>query len=319
MKIVEFQHIQSGVRKLAAVKETLEHLQEAYKEAAAFIMYGLTAFSDGSTRTPLMLFYGCLNSSTAPVYNISAGVVWYNGELYEVPAFSGTASGSNVPVLSINTTYASSDPALYKNASGASETFNTHSIRKLLWSFAPSGSGISDFAGLLTFKFILASRLGNSFAAQGVRRAYTNQAIIGNPATAAEWNLINLSLPAFYLTTNNVDRLRIKLTGAYGATANVKTIRITLNGANIFNESGAINGVAFEIDIDVIRLDVNTGRVIARWNYMGKTSIHITSLAIPSFNFDSNQSLIVHVTSSGGAADDIRSHSLILTTDPIPS
>src|SRR5690348_14349237 len=147
MRLVDFQHIQNGVRKLAAVKETLEHLQDSLKETVAALTDGIIAQGAGVT-----VLFGCVNSEADPDYTISAGWVYYNGEIYEVPTFSGTATGGNVPVLSLNTSYLATDPARYKKADGSFENINTHSIRKLLWSFAASGSGIADFSEIVSLK-----------------------------------------------------------------------------------------------------------------------------------------------------------------------
>lgn len=176
MKLVDFQYIQNGVRKLAAVKQTFEHIQESYKEAIASLTDGIIAQGAGVT-----VLYGCVNSGTAPTYDITAGAVYYNGEIYEVPAFSGTAGGADVPVLSLNTTYRTGDPALYRKANGTPEHINTHSIRKLLWSFAPSGFGIADLSAIVTIKSRLSSLLAGVYQPAGSYAPLDSPALMGSP------------------------------------------------------------------------------------------------------------------------------------------
>lgn len=150
MKKLDLSNIQSGTRKLGAVKATLEHLQEAFTEAIASMF---TAFVAGAS-TPVSI-HGCVNSGVGSDYNISAGAIYHDGELFEIDAFVGTAGGGEVPVLSLVTTWRSGDPVKYSDGS----THNTHSIRKYQWSFGTSGSGIADFSTVVTFK----SRINDEF------------------------------------------------------------------------------------------------------------------------------------------------------------
>ena len=177
MRLVDFQHIQNGVRKLAAVKETLEHIQDSLKETVAALTDGIIAQGSGVT-----VLFGCVNSEADPDYTISAGWVYYDGEIYEVPTFSGTATGGEVPVLSLNTTYLATDPARYKKADGTFETINTHSIRKMLWSFAASGSGIADFADVVTLKSRISSLLSGEFQPVGSYAPINSPTFTGVPA-----------------------------------------------------------------------------------------------------------------------------------------
>jgi len=80
---------------------TLAHIQSAYKEAFQIMMqnlYGITA-----TDTTVRVLYGCVNSGGSTIgttCNISAGAVYYNGELYFVPAASFLIATGLVAVIS---------------------------------------------------------------------------------------------------------------------------------------------------------------------------------------------------------------------------
>lgn len=50
-----------------------------------------------------VILYGCVNSGSYPVYNITAGAIYFNGVVYLVPAFTG-GSGSNVAICDLVTT-----------------------------------------------------------------------------------------------------------------------------------------------------------------------------------------------------------------------
>ena len=143
MKKLVLTNIQSGVRKLGAVKATLEHIQEAYMETIANLF---TAFLAG-TSLPVAV-HGCVNSGSGSTYNISAGAIYHNGEMFEIDTFAGTAGGGQVPVLSLVTTWRAGDPVKYSDGSN----YNTHTIRKYQWSFGASGSGLGDFSQIVSLK-----------------------------------------------------------------------------------------------------------------------------------------------------------------------
>jgi hypothetical protein len=137
MKLLDLSHIIAGVRKLGAVKDTFLHLQESFSELSDALARSLF----NNNQTDPIVMWGCVNSGTGLNYIISAGAIYYQGEIYQVPAFTGTATGLNVPTLSINTTYRSVDPVVYSDTN----TFNTHAVRQMAWTITASGGGLVDF------------------------------------------------------------------------------------------------------------------------------------------------------------------------------
>jgi hypothetical protein len=148
MKTIDLSNISAGIRMLNARAETFLHMQEGYTEAIAQIVKGL-----GVSDSEVTSLYGVLNSGSGLDYIISAGSVYYNGEVYAVDAFTGTATGANVPVLSLATTYRTGDPIVYTDGN----SFNTHAVRKLAWSFGLTGTGIKDYSQILRLANVLAS------------------------------------------------------------------------------------------------------------------------------------------------------------------
>lgn len=68
---------------------TLEHLQLAYEEAIQIILNNL--LNVGSASSSVFILYGCVNTGGSTIGTtcvISAGAVYYNGEIYFVPATS---------------------------------------------------------------------------------------------------------------------------------------------------------------------------------------------------------------------------------------
>lgn len=145
MKTIDLSNVQAGVRGLAAVKQLFNHMQEAYKECLDDIMQGLV----GSSASYVVL-KGCVNTGVLPNYNISAGVILKDGELYRVAAFVGLAVGADVPRLKAVTT---NTPLEYTDGS----TINTLVTRTYEWELGPAGGGLVDFGNLVS----IASAIGS--------------------------------------------------------------------------------------------------------------------------------------------------------------
>jgi hypothetical protein len=121
---------------------TIEHIQNAYTEAIAEAVKGLA----GSTYSAATMYIlnGLVNSGTFPTYNITAGSVFYNGEVYLVDAASFTLAGAQVAVAKIVTTQFSginADAVQFTDGIGR----NVHDIRKVQLSADLAGSGISNY------------------------------------------------------------------------------------------------------------------------------------------------------------------------------
>lgn len=204
MKKLVLSNIQSGVRKLGAVKATLEHIQEAYTEAIASMF---TAFIAGAS-APVSI-HGCVNSGVGSDYNISAGAIYHNGEVFDIDAFVGTAGGGQVPVLSLATTWRAGDPAKYSDGS----SHNTHTIRKYQWSFGASGSGLADFSAIVTLK----SRMSNDFLDVDGQVAAAVAALVDTaPGTLDTLNELAAALgddPNFATTVTNSIAGKVSKTG----------------------------------------------------------------------------------------------------------
>ena len=140
MKKLDLSNIEEGVRKLGAVKEFFSHIEEAYEETFAQLTKALVADS-GS----FILLRGCVNSGAGLDYDISAGAILKDGEVFDVAAFVGTAGVGQVPVLSLVT----SNTQLQYTDNTAQNTLVT---RTYAWTIGASGSGLVNFAGLLSFQ-----------------------------------------------------------------------------------------------------------------------------------------------------------------------
>lgn len=127
---------------------TLVHLQAAYIEAiAATIKAAIGPLYDPAK---YYVMYGCIATGTDPgARTISAGAVFFNGEIYLVDAVSPTTTGVQVLVGKATITYftdATADPVQFTDGTNRS----VHQIRKIVFSNGASGSGDVDFDDMIT-------------------------------------------------------------------------------------------------------------------------------------------------------------------------
>lgn len=125
---------------------TLDHIQLAYKEAVGEAIKGLigSSYSTGI----VYALNGLVNSGSGSTFNISAGSVFYNGEVYLVDAVTVVASGSNTAVAVLDSTFFTGS-----NADGVQFTDgivrNVHQIVKVKFQSGLIGSGIANYFDLV--------------------------------------------------------------------------------------------------------------------------------------------------------------------------
>lgn len=136
-------------------KGTLAFLQLAFQEGFTAIIQSLI----GAGYDPAVVYVlrGVVNSGTYPSYDITEGVVFYNGEIFYVDAASYTAVGADVAVFSIvQTQYTTdADPCTFSDAT----LHNIHNIRKIHTTAAASGSGIANYAQAYFLNFVIPAQL----------------------------------------------------------------------------------------------------------------------------------------------------------------
>jgi len=130
-------------------KGTLQFLQDAYTEITAATIKALIGPSYSTS--VIYVLSGVINSATAPTYTISAGAIFYNGEVFMFDAASFTATGTDVGVFSIiQTQYTTdADPVTFTD----STVRNIHNIRKMQLSAGASGSGLANYSQAFFLSF----------------------------------------------------------------------------------------------------------------------------------------------------------------------
>ena len=127
--------------------ESFAHMRDGINETTAAIVKGL--MSGAYSANDVVIIYGCVDSGTAGVtYNISAGAVLYNGEIYLVDATGVLTISGNVAVATIATTYNAIDPVTFTDLT----THSVHRIKKVSIALATSGTGIKDYSAFKTIQ-----------------------------------------------------------------------------------------------------------------------------------------------------------------------
>jgi hypothetical protein len=131
---------------------TWQHLQAAYTEALDAM--AKSVIGPGYDPTKYYVLYGCKNIGTSTVPNITAGAIFFNGEIYLVSAFTATLTGSNVVVGNITQSFFSAsnaDPLPFTDGS----THNVHVINTIVFSQGLTGSGSVDYLNLMQTQLVL--------------------------------------------------------------------------------------------------------------------------------------------------------------------
>ena len=160
MKKLKTNNIASNVAQ-PIKKGSLDHLQQSYAEALDALGRSIVGSYDASK---IYVLYGCVNTGSGLNYIISAGAVFFNGEVFLVDAATFTSPGGQVAVGTVTETYvlaASADPVLFTDGS----TNNVHLVRKVVIASGVSGSGTGDYGGWLPIgTWHLSTSTGGTFS-----------------------------------------------------------------------------------------------------------------------------------------------------------
>lgn len=157
MKKLDLSPIAAGIS-MYVKGGTFQFLQLAYQEG----LTELTTSRIGKSYDPTKgyILNGCVNSGTGSTYNISAGSIFFNGEIFLVDAVSFTISGSNVAEAVITTTQYVTDADPTDFTDGIQR--NVHNIRKIVFQPGLSGSGAFDYVNAVDLKYRPVGAIGQT-------------------------------------------------------------------------------------------------------------------------------------------------------------
>lgn len=117
---------------------TLDFLQQADQEVFNAVILSLIGVIYDPTQ--IYVLYGCVNTGIPPAVNISAGAVFYNGEVYLVPATNFFLGGGQVAIATGQLSFynVNADPVTFTDNSQHS----VHQIRTMSIVAGASGAGL---------------------------------------------------------------------------------------------------------------------------------------------------------------------------------
>jgi len=118
----------------------LQFLQDAHKETISGLITNLIPTPDPNI---IYILSGCKNSTIAPIHTLSAGVLYYNGEIFNFDGATFTLTGLQKAYARIETTQylINADPVQFTDGVNR----NVHNIRKIVIEATTTSSGLPEF------------------------------------------------------------------------------------------------------------------------------------------------------------------------------
>lgn len=220
MKKINTSNVTSTVRQ-PFLGRSVTHLVESIKEGDDSIIQGV--IQDTTLAT---ILWGLTNSTPGgATYTLSAGAIYFGGEVYQVDAQTVTVTGANGLVGTITTTYQSGDPVTLSDSS----TANVHEIRKIVFSDAASGSGSFDFgtiAGVYSSAILIINNLKDAPVIQTASPLAATAITVSQ--VSGGW-VYNTDVYAYsYYILHNICHLSFKITFTVSTGGVIDKIRIPL-------------------------------------------------------------------------------------------
>lgn len=137
----------SGTAGQTYPEESFKHIQDANQDTSnASILWKIEDAYGSYTTNDVIIVRGLKVTSGSPTAPgacvITAGTIYYNGELYESSGFNATITGSNVVLFTLPATYLGIDPTPFTDGT----LKNVHSMGTCLLTQGGTGTGIKDFS-----------------------------------------------------------------------------------------------------------------------------------------------------------------------------
>lgn len=123
-------------------EQTFEHINDGHKDS--YIAFVKASIPTSQHTGKLVILYGCVATGTNPgARTLTAGAVYYSGEIYQVASASFTTTGSQIGIWTLVDVDSATDESTIKTASSS---FSEHVLvnSKFVFAAGLSGSGTFD-------------------------------------------------------------------------------------------------------------------------------------------------------------------------------
>ena len=145
MRKIETTNI-SGSQKAPFVKATFDEYTSNMLDITTTLYRSI---ADIYATDDVVVLYGAVVTANIPGTSaVTAGAIYYNGEIYQVDANASISSPANTLVWNIVTSYASGDPVDWSDGVPR----NLHAIRKFVLTNGASLSGLKDYNAATLYK-----------------------------------------------------------------------------------------------------------------------------------------------------------------------
>lgn len=189
MKKIDYSNIALGMETSPSFSEALQLGSLSRFEAICKGLLGVDA--------DVVILYGCVIDVSGQTYTMTAGAVYYNGNIYTVDAFGGDAPGGQVGIWTVA-------DAFYKQAWYGDDTKkDTFLENKMTLTFGAAGSGIKDHDAAVLFD----AKLNTTLDTQGKIDTAVAALVASSPAALDTLNELAAALgddPNFATTVTNL-------------------------------------------------------------------------------------------------------------------
>lgn len=228
---------------------TFVHLQQAYLDGFNWLAQYFRA--NEYSASVVYIISGLKYSTAGGNYTITDGLIYYNGELFEVNSLTAatTTAATFKAIVTTNFTDATADPVQFTDGND----YNVHEIRKVsLTAEATTGTGLADFPNAVR---LLAPNVKNSQTATALSGSY----------------IVDLTGHSYTLSTSNTSASTVLGTSgmtsqmAYGAKATI-VATFTTSATLTFNGGGYVKYQAATLVGDLfdplVGVNVSSKRVL---------------------------------------------------------
>ena len=228
------------------VQDSIQLLDTNFTELAKTFSLGL-----GNTGSYPLIIYGCAWTYSGGVLSITAGALYYNGEVYQCDAYSVTSSMPSNIYGNITTIYGANDPVLFTDGN----THNVHQTKKIVW------GGSSSSIDLLQLDWFRLNTGWNTYTVQNSDITLDSGSVsVGSGGSYIRWKhdiatktlTLDIHLNQLETSATSTGGLKVDYTNIVSTGANGSDNSFVSMGAYLNSADSTKNKVAFMVTTNAL-------------------------------------------------------------------